>query len=217
MASEKINQVKIYYPRNKTASVLALRITKTLDPENFEDIFKSKVNELKQVDYSTRNSMAQESYSNLLDLYEMNSSYSGLKNMIESAEYSLGLKQKPADRSVLAKAEKLAQESQDLLNKAGRDTILLEQAKTKAQSAIEIDPENNKAIKVLDEIALRTGQQSAVILSSSDEALYQSALADLQKNKVFDANSKLTKLLQNSANSRSAKILKLKKRIEAQL
>ena len=72
--------------------------------------------------------------------------------MIESAEYSLGLKQKPADRSVLAKAEKLAQESQDLLNKAGRDTILLEQAKTKAQSAIEIDPENNKAIKVLDEI-----------------------------------------------------------------
>ena len=217
MASEKINQVKIYYPRNKTASVLALRITKTLDPENFEDIFKSKVNELKQVDYSTRNSMAQESYSNLLDLYEMNSSYPGLKNMIESAEYSLGLKQKPADRSVLAKAEKLAQESQDLLNKAGRDTILLEQAKTKAQSAIEIDPENNKAIKVLDEIALRTGQQSAVILSSSDEALYQSALADLQKNKVFDANSKLTKLLQNSANSRSAKILKLKKRIEAQL
>ena len=102
-------------------------------------------------------------------------------------------------------------------NKAGRDTILLEQAKTKAQSAIEIDPENNKAIKVLDEIALRTGQQSAVILSTSDEALYQSALADLQKNKVFDANSKLTKLLQNSANSRSAKILKLKKRIEAQL
>ena len=161
--------------------------------------------------------MAQESYSNLLDLYEMNSSYPGLKNMIESAEYSLGLKQKPADRSVLAKAEKLAQESQDLLNKAGRDTILLEQAKTKAQSAIEIDPENNKAIKVLDEIALRTGQQSAVILSTSDEALYQSALADLQKNKVFDANSKLTKLLQNSANSRSAKILRLKKRIEAQL
>ncbi len=216
-ASEKINQVKIYYPRNKTASVLALRITKILDPENFEDIFKSRVNELKQVDYSTRNSMAQESYSNLLDLYEMNGSYPGLKNIIESAEYSLGLKQKPADKSVLAKAEKLAQESQDLLNKAGRDTILLEQAKTKAQSAIEIDPENSKAIRVLDEIALRTGQQSAVVLSASDEALYQSALADLQKNKVFDANSKLTKLLQNEANSRSAKILKLKKRIEAQL
>lgn len=216
-ASEKINQVKIYYPRNKTASVLALRITKILDPENFEDIFKSRVNELKQVDYSTRNSIAQESYSNLLDLYEMNGSYPGLKNIIESAEYSLGLKQKPADKSVLAKAEKLAQESQDLLNKAGRDTILLEQAKSKAQSAIEIDPENSKAIRVLDEIALRTGQQSAVVLSASDEALYQSALADLQKNKVFDANSKLTKLLQNEANSRSAKILKLKKRIEAQL
>ena len=70
---------------------------------------------------------------------------------------------------------------------------------------------------VLDEIALRTGQQSAVTLSAKDEQLYHSALADLQNNKIIEANAKLTRLLANSANTRSAKILKLKKRIEAQL
>ena len=56
-----------------------------------------------------------------------------------------------------------------------------------------------------------------VVLSAADEALYQNALADLQKNKVFDANAKLTQLMKNSVNARSAKIIKLKKRIEAQL
>lgn len=216
-ATEKINQVKIYYPRNKIASVLSLKITKILDEKNFEEIFKSKVAELKQVNYSTRNSLAQESYSSLLDLYEMNSSYPGLKSLIENAEYAMGLKQKPADRSGLTKAANLAKEAQELLGKAGRDTILLQQAKEKAQAAIELDPDNSVAVTVLDEIALRTGQQAAVVLNAADEALYQSALADLQKNKVFDANAKLTQLMKNSVNARSAKVIKLKKRIEAQL
>ncbi|MBQ0039870.1 MAG: hypothetical protein KBS64_05545 [Treponema sp.] len=216
-ATEKINQVKIYYPRNKTASLLALKITKVLDEKNFDAIFKSKVDELKQVNYSSRSALAQESYSSLLDLYEMNPKYPGLKTMVETAEYSLGLKQRPQDKSGLAKANKLAQEAQELLGKAGRDPILLQQAKEKAQSAIDLNSDNSLAMTVLDEIALRTGQQSAIVLSAEDESLYQAILADLQKNKVFDANAKLTKLLKNEKNSRSAKILKLKKRIEAQL
>lgn len=216
-ATEKINQVKIYYPRNKIASVLSLKITKILDEKNFEEIFKVKVDELKQVNYESKNSLAQESYSSLLDLYEMNSSYPGLKALIEKAEYALGLKQKPADKSALTKAAGLAKEAQELLGKAGRDPILLQQAKGKAQAAVELNPDNSAAITVLDEIALRSGQQAAVVLSAADEALYQNALADLQKNKVFDANAKLTQLMKNSVNARSAKIIKLKKRIEAQL
>lgn len=216
-ATEKINQVKIYYPRNKTASILAFKITKILDEKNFEELFRAKIAELKQVNYATRSSLAQESYSTLLDLYEMNSSYPGLKGIIENAEFSLGLKQKPADKTDKTKADKLAREANDLLSKAGRDTILLQQAKEKAQAALEIDSENNTAITVIDEVALRSGNQAAVVLSSADEALYQKALSDLQKNKVFDANEKLAQLLKNEGNSRSAKIIKLKKRIEAQL
>ena len=216
-AREKINQVKIYYPRNKTAGILALKITKVLDPGNFDELYKTKIAELKQIDYSSKNAVAQESYSSLLDLYEMNRGYPGLKTLVENAEYALGLKQRPVDKSKITKANAIAKEAQELLNKAGRDEILLGQAKGKAQQAMELDPDNNAAITVLDEIALRTGQQSAVTLSAADESLYQGALSDIQKNKIFDANSKLAKLMQNSKNLRSAKILKLKKRIEAQL
>ncbi len=129
----------------------------------------------------------------------------------------MGLKQRPADKSGIAKATELAKEAQELLGKAGRDTLLLQQAKEKAQAAIDLNPDNSIAITVLDEIALRTGQQAAVVLSAKDEAIYQSALADRQKNNIFDANAKLAQLMKNSAYARSAKIIKLKKRIEAQL
>ena len=216
-ATEKINQVKIYYPRNKIASVLSLKITKILDEKNFDEIFRVKVDELKQVNYASRNSLAQESYSSLLDLHEMNPNYPGLAAIIENAEYSMGLKQRPADKTGIAKAASLAKEAQELLGKAGRDTLLLQQAKEKAQAAIDLNPDNSIAITVLDEIALRTGQQAAVVLSAKDEAIYQSALADLQKNNIFDANAKLAQLMKNSVYARSAKIIKLKKRIEAQL
>lgn len=216
-AKLKINQVKIYYPRNKDASSLGLRIDKLLDPKTFSAAFDSKFSQLKQVNYSSRSAMAQESYSTLLDLYEMNPSYPGLKNLLASAEIDLGLKPKPMTKVSTAGATKLANEAQQILNSAGRDTILLQQAKNKANQALEINPNNEKAIMVLDEIALRTGQQSAVTLSAKDEQLYHSALADLQNNKIIEANAKLTRLLANSANTRSAKILKLKKRIEAQL
>lgn len=216
-AKEKINLVKIYYPRNKIASSLSLRIDKLTDPKAFETAFEQRYRELSAVNYASRSFMAQESYSQLLDLYELNPSYKGLKNTIYKAELDLGLKQKPVDTTALTKAKALAKEAKELYNKAGRDTILLQQAKEKAQAAIKLDPSNDTAITVLDEIALRTGEQSAVTLSAADEELYQKALADLQNNKVFDANSKITKLLQNKNNTRSAKILKLKKRIEASL
>ena len=172
---------------------------------------------MKQVNYASRNSLAQESYSSLLDLHEMNPNYPGLAAIIENAEYSMGLKQRPADKTGIAKAASLAKEAQELLGKAGRDTLLLQQAKEKAQAAIDLNPDNSIAITVLDEIALRTGQQAAVVLSAKDEAIYQSALADLQKNNIFDANAKLAQLMKNSVYARSAKIIKLKKRIEAQL
>ena len=147
----------------------------------------------------------------------MNPSYPGLKNLLASAEIDIGLKPKPMTKVSTAGAAKLANEAQQILNSAGRDTILLQQAKNKANQALEINPNNEKAIMVLDEIALRTGQQSAVTLSAKDEQLYHSALADLQNNKIIEANAKLTRLLANSANTRSAKILKLKKSIEAHL
>lgn len=216
-AKDRINHVKIYYPRNKAAGVLGLKIDKLLDPENFDNVFAARFRELSETDYSTKSARAQEAYGSLLDLRELNPDYPGMKKLIEKAEVQLGLKPQAPDRSKIDRADKLASEAKAILAKAGRDEILLAQAKQKAQEAFSLDPGCAKAIAVLDEIAMRQGGDSRIVLSREDEMLYQSALADLQKNKVFDANSKIAKILANPNNSNSAKVLKLKKRIEARL
>ena len=103
------------------------------------------------------------------------------------------------------------------MNQAGRDENLLAQARAKANAALAINENNTLAYQVLDEISLRSGGQSAVILSAADEELYQSAVRDLQNDNVFAAKQKIDQLLQKPQNRRSAKILKLQKRIEALL
>ncbi len=217
VSKAKINHVKIYYPRNREAGTLGLKIERLLSPKDFDEMYKSKISELKGIDFSSKSVPAQEGYSSLLDLYEINPSYPGIKDLIYKAEVGLGLKRKPVENKNASKALKIASEAQTLFNKAGRDEVLLEQAKRKAMEALAIDSENEKALSVLDEISFRTGTESAVVLSAKDEELYQKALEDLKKNNVIEANVKISELLKTKSNARSAKIMKLKKRIEAQL
>ena len=96
-------------------------------------------------------------------------------------------------------------------------TLILEGIKAKAKEALELDENNGTALAVIDEIALRTGAQAAVVLSAEDEAKYQQAVSYLQNGNIIAANANLQQLLQKSENARSAKILKLKNRIEGML
>ncbi|MBO4404158.1 MAG: hypothetical protein J5780_02365, partial [Treponema sp.] len=88
-AKEKVSLVKTYYPRNKDAGLLTLKIERLLDKENFDAVFPMRVEScVKEINGKTPLAVA--SYSDLLSLYELNSSYPGLKKHIENAEYSLG-------------------------------------------------------------------------------------------------------------------------------
>ncbi len=156
-------------------------------------------------------------YSDLQDLYEIEPNYPGLSSLIRQAEIDLGIRERPVDNSAKIQAQALAKQAQDALVLAGRDSLALENAKATANQALKLDPNNDTAIAVLDEIALRTGAQSAVVLSAADEERYQLALTYLQNGNVVAANSQLQLLLKNSSNRRSAKVLKLKSRIEGML
>ncbi len=217
LAKEKINQVKIYYPRSREASLLSLKIDQYVDKETFDQTIKAKVEVLSHINYKERNALAQASYIDLLDLYELIPDYKGLKEIIDKAEIQLQIKPPPTNDNSIIKSKELAKEAQRLLNNAGRDEILLQQAKLTAEKALAENSSNTQALMILDEISLRTGSQTAVVLSPEDETLYQQALKDLQSNRVIEASVKLKKLLEKKSNSASAKILKLKKRIEAQL
>ncbi|MBO4404470.1 MAG: hypothetical protein J5780_03975, partial [Treponema sp.] len=137
----------------------------------------------------------------------------GLKKHIENAEYSLGLKPRPIENAVLKKAEELASLAEKTLSQAGRDEVLLSHAKSIAEEALALNPENGTALKVLDEAARRKGEAPAVTLSAQDEDLYNKALSDYRNGSFKDASIKIETLLKNPTNARSAKILKLKENI----
>ncbi len=216
-AKDKLNELKVVYPRNKEASLLSMRIDKILDPKSFTSMFREKFNELKKINYASRDANAVAGYGDLQDLYEMDSSYPGLSDFIYEVEISLGLRERPVDNSAKEAAEAIAQEALAELDNAGRDTLILEGIKAKAKEALELDENNGTALAVIDEIALRTGAQAAVVLSAEDEAKYQQAVSYLQNGNIIAANANLQQLLQKSENARSAKILKLKNRIEGML
>ncbi|MBO4320124.1 MAG: hypothetical protein J5857_06615, partial [Treponema sp.] len=216
-AKDKLNELKIIYPRNQQANLLSMRIDQILDIKQFNEAFKTRFEELKLVNYSLRDTSAQIAYSDLQDLYELEPDYPGLKSFMSQTEINLGLRQKPIDNSSIEEAQALAEQAYTQLSEAERDTIKLESARNLANRALVLNPNNDLAISVLDEVALRTGTTAAVILSRRDEEKYQQAITYLQNGNVVAANSNLQELLQTPANRRSAKVQKLQSRIQGML
>lgn len=218
-AKNKLNELKVIYPHNQKANLLSMRIDQVLDMNQFNESFKVRLEELKAIDYTKRDATAQNGYSDLQDLNEISPNYPGLSDFMYKVELDLGLKQiVVAPTSATAgEAMTYARQAQEQLANAGRDTMMLANAKSLANKAYALDPNNDIAIAVLDEVALRTGAQAAVVLSASDEAKYQQAITYLQNGNVIAANSNLQELLQNPANRRSAKVQKLQSRIKGML
>ncbi len=216
-AKEKLNDLRVVYPHNQEANLLSMKIDQILNPKQFSQTFSTKIEELKKVNYSKQDTTALTAYSDLRDLYEIEPNYKDLQAFIEQVEIDLGIRQPPIADSSAEEAQALAEQAMEIVQNTGRDALQLESAKTLAYRSIAIDPNNELAVQVLDEIALRTGTQSAVVLSAADEARYQQAITSLQSGNIVFAAAILQDLLQNPANRRSAKIRKLQGRIEGLL
>ena len=214
-ALKKLKELQLVYPLNQEASLLTLRIQKVLSPQEFDLMFERKVAEAK-VNYKVQESQ-QQAYTDLLDLYEINPSYPGLKNLIYNVELEIGIRQRPVDNSAAVKSVALTKEAQTLVNNAGRDEAKLRQALSKVDEAISLNGNNNDAIRLKDQIQTQIGGKAAVVLSSEDEIKYQQAIQELQKNNLITANALVEQLLQKQANRNSSKILELQKKIKALL
>lgn len=216
-AKQKLNELKLVYPLNQEASLLTLRIDQLLDKDAFNASFQQKVNSARINFKSTDANTKQQAYSDLKDLYEINPSYPGLKELIYNVEVELGFIKKPVDNSTEKQAATLASQAKRLLASAGNDVDKLQQAKNRALQALNIDQNNTTAQSVFDEASLRIGGTAAVVLSAADEALYQKAVQELQRNNIIAANTIVEQLLAKPSNKRSAKILELQKKVQALL
>ncbi|MCQ2585319.1 MAG: hypothetical protein MJ185_06985 [Treponema sp.] len=214
-ALQKIQEVQLVYPLNQEASLLSLRIQKVISPDDFDQMFSRKVSEAK-ANYKEK-SKQQETYADLLDLYELNPKYPGLKDLIYNVELEIGIRQKPVTKSVSNKSQDLTKEAQNIYNKAKGDEDELRRALAKLDEAISLNENNTTAIALKDKIQIAIGGKASAVLSAEDESRYQTAIQELQSNNIIAANAIVEQLLQKSSNKNSTKILELRKKIKALL
>ena len=213
LALESIQKLQYVYPLNQEASILTLRINRLLDPQKFNEEFAQKIEMAKLMCQS--NDTRQEGYANLLDYYELDPNYKGLKELIYQVEIDIGIRQKPVTNTGAAKAKNLVAEAQRIYNSAGNDTTKLQNALSKVDEALALVSDNQDAMKLKDKITTKIGGNTSTVLSTEDERLYQLAIQRLQNNNVVGANAIVEQLLKKPQNANSQKIKDLKNKIEA--
>ncbi|MGF7108458.1 hypothetical protein [Treponema pedis] len=210
-AKENIKQVLLVYPFNEVAGQLNLKIDKLADPANFYEQFRKKIISIKR-EYKSN---SQRAYSDLLDLYSIDKKFPGIASLKDEVEIYLGIKLPPPDFVAIAEAERLTKSARNIYN--SRNTIEFPVAVQLLDRAIKLDSQNIEAVRLKDEIQMAMGGVSVIVLSASNEAKYQQAVAELQKGNKIIAAALVEQLMQDANAKNSAKVRELKKRIDAQL
>ncbi|OJF77087.1 MAG: hypothetical protein BKP49_02810 [Treponema sp. CETP13] len=214
-AKLKLQELQLVYPLNQQASLLTLRIDKLINPDEFDDYFEQKYKVAKT--NFLNNNDRQQSYIDLLDLYEINPSYPGLKEDIYNAEITLGIRVLPPDRTAINKSKNLTKEAETLYNNNRNDEIVLNQALAKLNEAIELDGDNNDAIILKDRINTALGGQAVAVLPAAQQVIYQQAIQELQKGNVLQAAALVTELWNDPDMRRSPDVIDLKNKVDSQL
>lgn len=210
---ENIQKVQYVYPLNQEASLLTLRINRLMDPAKFKTEFAQKIEMAKMMVKSK--DTRQEGYANLLDYYELDPTYKGLKELIYQTEIDIGIRQKPVDNSGERKAQKYISDAQKLYDSAGNDEKKLKAALAKVDQALVLLPDNKTAANLKDKITTKIGGNASTVISTEDERLYQLAIQRLQNNNVVGANAIVEQLMKKPVNANSQKIKDLKNKIDA--
>lgn len=212
-AQNKLEDVKMVYPLNQDASLLSLRISQVLDEKASNELF-ARMFESASTNYKVEGK-SQEAYSDLLDLREINPNYPGLKNLIYNVELYLGIIIPPPDQKAIAKSRQLTRQAQSIVDANNRSMFPV--ALQQLEQAIDIWPENTTALTLKDKVQIATGGKETVVLSFADEELYQTAVEELRKGNTLLAASYVNRLLENTNNRYSSKIIELDKRIKGML
>jgi len=210
-ARAQLQKLQLVYPLNQDAGQLTLLINQLIDPPAFRQFVDSRI-EYIRANYKTER---QTSYSDLLDLYQLNSSYPGIKKLLDEVEYYLGVRIPPPDPKAIARSAELTKAAQKIYDSNTRSQF--EVALEQLDEAIKLNSDNQRAIALKDRVQTALGGKNTAVLSSADESLYQRAVQELQKANKITASALVEQLWQNQKNRNSTKIQELKKRIESQL
>ncbi|MBL8965371.1 MAG: hypothetical protein JNG85_00095 [Spirochaetaceae bacterium] len=211
LAKQKINEVKVVFPLNQEAGVLALRIDQLVDPEAFRQGFGVKFT-------TARNRLEADpraAYSELQDLAAIDKNYPGMKAALERAEILLGIRLPPPDPAKARRSAELAAAARRIVESG--DTVRFPIALEQLNEAIQLDPNNETAVALKDRVLTFQGGTAQIVLSSYAEEQYRIAVEAFQGGNYLQALATIERLLQDPKNKRSQKLLDLYKKIQARL
>ena len=215
-AIENLNKFKAVYPLNQEASLLMLKVDRLRDPARFDEEFAQKV-QTAIAQSKKKDTMAQ-AYNTLTDYYNLVPNYKGLKDVIYNLEIELGMRQRPVDNSAATRSSRLTTQAQTQFNRAGNNTGLLNQALNTVNEALKLNPNNKAAQTLKDNISLKLGSSSIIVLSSDDQNLLTQAKKAYQAGNIDEANTYMLRLLNNNPNNIKLKEVEdLNNKIRSQL
>jgi len=213
LARQKLNEVRVIFPLNQEAGVLALRIDQIIDPDAFRRDFGVKFNAARSKIKAKEN--PGEAYSELQDLSAIDAKYPGMKTALYEAEILLGLRIPPPDPKKAARAKELVAAARRVVDAsdATRYPFALEQL----NAALDLDPANEAAVALKDRVLTNMGGSAQIVLSNASEALYNQAVELFQNGEYLLANGIMERLLQDAKNKKSQKLQDLLTKIRARL
>ncbi|MBR1638570.1 MAG: hypothetical protein IJ688_04205 [Treponema sp.] len=208
-----IRKVQYVYPLNQQAALLTLKINRELDEKKFMEEFSQKIEAARLL--CQKAETRQEGYANLLDYYELEPDYRGLKDLIYQVEIDIGIRRKPVTKVSQNNAKNLLSEAQRLFRNAGNDSAALKKALSAVDEVLALTPDDKSAMALKDSITTKIGGNTLPVLSTEEERLYQLAVQRLQGNNVVGARALVNQILKKPQNGNLQKIKDLIVKIEA--
>ncbi|TVR70413.1 MAG: hypothetical protein EA427_05865 [Spirochaetaceae bacterium] len=208
---ENLRNVRDVRPLNWDSRILELRIVQLRDADEFEEIFATRFNQaVARLDQAG----PLEVYSEIEVLAEINPDYPGIQQQLRRLEIMLNLRPDPIDQQRITRANQLYQQASNLAG-GSRDQMTV--AVSLLEDAVDLNPGNNNARFLLDQLRIRLGGQATAALSTTDEQQYRRAETLFQQGQVLQALAITERLLSNAANQGYPPLVELRRRIGLRL
>jgi hypothetical protein len=214
-AQEYVRQITVLFPLNQEASILGLRIEQVRDEKVFYQRFSELYNAAREKIRTGINEKKREAYNDLRDLAAVLPDYPGLQKTIVDLEYDLGIRQRPVDTTKQRESDQYFRRALAIVRTDDRRQFRL--AESYLKTAIELNPDNQQALELLDQVMIYTGGTAVYSLNTRDQAQYRLAEEKYRKGEYYVARDIVNKLLENEQNRRFAPLLELKRSIDSRL
>lgn len=210
-AENNLNAVISAQPFNQQARVLQLRIQQQIDPDTFEQTFETRFADA----MARRSSDPQAALVDLQDLAAIQPNYPGINTAIFQLEITLGIRQAPIDRTAEIQSNNLLQRARQIGTGGSREQ--LQAAVGLLEEAIQVNPNNQDAIVLLDQYRIAIGGQVSATIGFEAQQRFREAEELFVQGDIATAYAIVQQLLQSSQNQRYTPLINLQRRIETRL